>query len=95
MVNILLCRVKKNKSKKQHSPAIEKQLQAVASKLRVLRKAQEPSYEKFAFKNDLNRVTYGRIENGYDFHFSTFLKILESLDVSLNDFFDEDLLSKD
>jgi hypothetical protein len=49
----------------------------------------EDNYEKFAFKHNINRSQYWRYENGEDMRFSSLLKILAALEVSLKDFFSD------
>jgi transcriptional regulator with XRE-family HTH domain len=65
-------------------------LKKLGNRLRAVREAQgETSYEKFAFKKDLNRTQIWRYENGEDLKFSSLLKVLKALDISLKDFFNE------
>ena len=64
----------------------EKQLTNLGNKLRELRISRGfTNYEQFAFTHDLPRAQYGRYENGQDLRFSSLLKVLKALDVSLND----------
>ena len=46
-------------------------------------------YEKFAFQHDIGRIQLRRAELGANIKFSSLLKILEALDVSLAEFFSE------
>lgn len=65
-------------------------LKKLGYRLRAIREAKgEPNYEKFAFKHDLNRTQVWRYENGEDLKFSSLLKVLKALDISLKDFFNE------
>lgn len=65
-------------------------LKKLGNRLRAVREAQgETSYEKFAFKKDLNRTQIWRYENGEDLKFSSLLKVLKALDISLKDFFND------
>jgi transcriptional regulator with XRE-family HTH domain len=66
---------------------IEKQMLEIGKKIREIRKRKYSNYEHFAYEHDLNRVQYGRYENGKDLRMSTFLKILKALKVSPTDFF--------
>ncbi|MET3982024.1 ribosome-binding protein aMBF1 (putative translation factor) [Mucilaginibacter sp. UYP27] len=69
---------------------IQIMLKKVGQRIKELREAKgEPNYEKFAFKHDINRTQLWRYENGEDLHFSSLLKVLKALDVSLTDFFKE------
>ena len=68
----------------------EKQLANFGNKLRELRIARGFSnYEQFAFEHNLPRAQYGRYEQGQDLRFSSLLKVLKALDVSLEEFFKE------
>lgn len=68
----------------------EQQLTTLGRKLRELRIARGFSnYEQFAFEHNLPRAQYGRYEQGQDLRFSSLLKVLKALDVSLEDFFKE------
>lgn len=68
----------------------EKQLTNLGNKLRELRIARGFSnYEQFAFEHNLPRAQYGRYEQGQDLRFSSLLKVLKALDVSLEEFFKE------
>jgi len=68
---------------------VEKQMQSIGKRIKELRKKSYSNYEKFAYENDLNRVQYGRYENGKDLRMSSFLKILSALKVTPKDFFSE------
>lgn len=70
---------------------IEKQMQGVGKRIKELRKKKYSNYEHFAYENDLNRVQYGRYENGKDMRMSSFLKILKALKISPKEFFSEGL----
>ena len=68
----------------------EKQLTILGGKLRELRIKQGFSnYEQFAFEHNLPRAQYGRYEQGQDLRFSSLLKVLKALDISLEEFFKE------
>lgn len=68
----------------------EKQLTNLGDKLRELRIERGFSnYEQFAFEHSLPRAQYGRYEQGQDLRFSSLLKVLKALDISLEDFFKE------
>ncbi|MFV0573767.1 MAG: helix-turn-helix domain-containing protein [Xanthomarina gelatinilytica] len=43
----------------------------------------------FAFDNGISRAQYGRYEKGSDLRFSSILKILKAMDISVKDFFSE------
>ena len=47
------------------------------------------NYEQFAYENDIGRAQYGRYENGEDLKFSSLLRVLKALGVSLEECFAE------
>lgn len=47
------------------------------------------SYEQFAFEHEISRAQYGRYEQGQDLRFSSFLLVLNALQVSYQEFFSE------
>lgn len=66
------------------------QLSNLGARIKALRKARAYSnYEQFAYKHEINRSQYGRYENGEDLRFSSLLKVLKALDISLAEFFGE------
>lgn len=67
----------------EHKERIKK----VGEKIRLLRKEVEPNYETFAFKNGINRMSYFNVEKGNNIQLSTLLKILDGLDITLEEFF--------
>lgn len=68
----------------------EKQLHNLGERFKKLRKEQGFSnYEHFAYESDLSRTQYGRYENGEDLRFSSLLKVLKAMNISLKDFFSE------
>jgi len=68
---------------------IEQMMKGIGTRMKQLRKDKYSNYEYFAYENDLNRVQYGRYENGNDFRMSTFLKILKALKITPKEFFSE------
>lgn len=65
-----------------------KQIENLAKKFRKLRKEKGyTNYETFAFDHDIPRAQYGRYEKGTDIRFSSLLKVLKALDISLSEFF--------
>ena len=64
------------------------QLKNLGDRLKTLRKERGYSnYEQFAFDNELPRAQYGRYEKGHDLRFSSLLKVLKAMDISLREFF--------
>lgn len=67
-----------------------KQLANLGQRLKQLRKEKGfGNYEKFAFHHDINRVQYGRYETGKDLRFSSLLKVIHALDMTVEEFFSE------
>lgn len=68
----------------------EKLLEKLGNRLRELRKARGyTNYEQFAFTHGLPRAQYGRYEKGQDLRFSSLVKVLAVMDISLAEFFAE------
>lgn len=68
----------------------QQQLQNLGKRLRELRIERGYSnYEQFAFDHDLPRAQYGRYEQGKDLRFSSLVKVLRALNVTLEEFFRE------
>lgn len=68
---------------------IDQMMKKIGLRLKELRKAKHSNYEHFAYENELNRVQYGRYENGKDLRMSTFLKVIDALKISPKEFFSE------
>lgn len=68
----------------------QEQLQKLANRIKELRiKKGYTSYETFAYDHNIPRAQYGRYEKGEDLKFSSLLKVVKALDISLKEFFDE------
>lgn len=68
----------------------EEMLEKLGDRLRELRKAKGyTNYEQFAFTHGLPRAQYGRYEKGQDLRFSSLVKVLDAMQVSLPEFFAE------
>jgi len=66
------------------------ELQKLASRIRDLRiKKGYTNYENFAFDHDIPRAQYGRYENGEDLRYSSLMKVIKALNVSVPEFFSE------
>lgn len=75
---------KKSLPEKTLDPRIIK----IAKKLKQMRiEAGYTSYENFAIDKGLKRMQYWRMEKGSNFTFTSFLKILDAHDMSLESFF--------
>jgi len=75
--------------RKPHNEYTKKQLENLGKRIKSLRKEQESNYEQFAYKHEINRVQYGRYENGGDMKFSSLMRVLQALDISPKEFFSE------
>ena len=65
-------------------------IKQLANRLKSLRiKAGYSNYEYFAYENEISRTQYGRYEQGVDLKFSTILRILKPLNITLEEFFSE------
>lgn len=71
------------------------QLENLGNRLKEVRKEKGyANYEQFAFDNELPRAQYGRYEKGQDLRFSSLVKVLNAMDISLTDFFSTGFDSK-
>ena len=60
-------------------------------RLRYFRKLKGyTNYEHFAYEVNISRSQYGKYENGGNIKLSTLIKILDFMDVTLNEFFSVD-----
>jgi transcriptional regulator with XRE-family HTH domain len=68
----------------------EEDLKRLADRIRELRQEKGyTNYENFAYVNDLPRAQYGRYEKGEDLKYSSLLKVIRALGVSVKEFFSE------
>lgn len=68
----------------------QEELDKLAQRIRQLRiKKGYTNYENFAFDHDIPRAQYGRYEKGEDLRYSSLLKVIKALDISIGDFFSE------
>ena len=75
---------------KENDDYINSQLINLGERFKEIRKNKGyTNYEQFAFDNELPRAQYGRYEKGQDIRFSSLLKVLKALGVSLEEFFRE------
>lgn len=67
---------------------ITQQLENLSERLKELRREKGyTNYEQFAFDHEIPRAQYGRYEKGQDIRFSSLLKVLKAMNISLKDFF--------
>ncbi len=68
----------------------EEELKKLANRIRTLRlKKGYSNYENFAFEHDIARAQYGKYEKGEDLRYTSLLKVIKALDVSVKEFFSE------
>jgi transcriptional regulator with XRE-family HTH domain len=67
-----------------------KDLTRLAKRIKELRiQKGYSSYEYFAYENEISRAQYGRYEKGEDMRYSSLLKVIKALGVSVKEFFSE------
>ena len=65
-------------------------LKKIGERLKKFRKeAGYTNYEYFAYENNISRPQYGKYEAGANIQLNTLIRILNNLNVSLEDFFKE------
>lgn len=78
----------KRKTAKKKTTATE--LELLGNRIKQLRKERGYSNQEiFAYDNDLNRAQYNKYERGGDIRFSSLVRLLKALDISVKDFFSE------
>lgn len=72
----------------KNSNVTNDQLANLGNRLKEIRIARGyTNYEQFAFDNELPRAQYGRYEKGQDLRFSSLVKVLKALNITLEEFF--------
>jgi len=67
---------------------IQMNLDKLGKRIKELRLAKGyTNYEIFAYEHNIPRAQYGRYEKGSDLKFSSLLKVVDALGVSLEEFF--------
>jgi transcriptional regulator with XRE-family HTH domain len=67
-------------------------LKRLGQRIKELRiKKGYTNYEHFAYEQGISRTQYGNYETGENMKFLTLIKVLKGLDVSLSEFFSENL----
>lgn len=75
---------------KKNDEYTSRMLKLLGERFRTLRVAKGYSnLERFAYESEIGRAQYGRYENGTDLRFSSLLRVLKGLDISLAEFFSE------
>jgi transcriptional regulator with XRE-family HTH domain len=66
----------------------EKELQAIAARLKELRKSKGyKNYEHIAFELNMSRSAYWKLEKGTNFEIKTLIKVCRLLEITLEEFF--------
>lgn len=82
--------MKSTKREKKGGLDVDADLKKLGARIKALRIAKGyTSHEIFAYEHKINRTQYGRYERGEDLRFSTLMKVLYALDISVEDFFGE------
>jgi transcriptional regulator with XRE-family HTH domain len=68
----------------------QEELKKLANRIKSLRiKKGYSNYENFAFENDIARSQYGKYEKGEDLRYSSLMRVIKALGVSVEEFFSE------
>lgn len=85
-----MAKIKKTVRKADKEKEYSDELQKLGERIRALRiKKGYTNYENFAFEHDIPRAQFGRYERGEDLRYSSLLRVIEALDISVEDFFSE------
>jgi transcriptional regulator with XRE-family HTH domain len=82
---------KKDKKYPQKLPLnTEDELQKLGKRIKQLRiKNGYTSYEYFAYDHNISRAQFGRYEQGQDIRFSSLVRVIDALGISVKEFFNE------
>jgi transcriptional regulator with XRE-family HTH domain len=81
---------KQKKIKSAKALTKEQALQKMGERIRKLRiERGYTSYEYFAYEHEISRAQFGRYERGEDLRFSTLVKIINAMGLTLEEFFAE------
>lgn len=89
---LLFYSMKKGIRKDQELKSLDanKSLVRLGERIKSLRiKKGYTSYEYFAYDHNISRAQFGRYEKGQDLRFSSLVKVLNALDLTLAEFFSE------
>lgn len=82
--------MKKPKKKAAVKKLPNKDLVKLGKRIKSLRiKKGYSNYEYFAYEHNLPRAQYGRYEKGEDLRYSSLVRVIKALGVSMEDFFGE------
>jgi len=81
----------RNKGKKSVKvEATSEKIKKMGARIKSLRIQQGyANYDAFAFEHKIHRSQYGRYEKGEDLKFSSLLKVINALGITLEEFFSE------
>jgi hypothetical protein len=81
----------KKKDKLQRQPLnTDDELKKLGERIKHLRiKSGYTSYEYFAYEHNISRAQFGRYEQGQDLRFSSLIRVIDALGISIQDFFNE------
>lgn len=85
-------RMKKPKSKKGKKvvKAPESDLVKLGNRIKELRiEKGYTNYEYFAYEHEISRSQFGRYERGEDLRFTSLLRVVRALDMTLEEFFED------
>lgn len=81
--------MKGGKGKIKKAPSVPERMEKLGKRIKELRIAKGyTSHETFAYEHNINRPQYWRYENGQDLRFSTLLKVIDALGVTVDEFFE-------
>lgn len=88
---MLLCGMKPNNTPAEPTgKGPEDDLEKLGRRIKQLRiQKGYTNYEYFAYDNHISRTQYGRYERGEDMRYSSLLKVVRALGVTLEEFFSE------
>lgn len=82
--------MKKAQKKAVPKKKTNKDIAKLAKRIRDLRiKKGFSNYEYFAYEHDLPRAQFGRYEKGEDLRYTSLLKVVRALGITLEEFFSE------
>lgn len=69
---------------------VDNQLKLLGERIKFLRiQKGYTSYEYFAYEHNISRAQFGRYEQGQDLRFSSLIKVVNALGMTLDEFFSE------
>ncbi len=86
----LFCLMKDTDQPSSSKSSQEAELAKLGKRIRELRiKKGYTNYEYFAYEHNIPRAQFGRYEKGEDLRYSSLLKVVRALGMSLEEFFSE------